>query len=79
MDRQLTNLTRFSLFFPERRNFFIENSDLFARFGFRQIRPFSHVELALTAEKRCPSLEVPVEREIEQRLENQVIICRPKV
>lgn len=40
VDRQLTNLTRFNLFFPERRNFFIENSDLFASFGFRQIRPF---------------------------------------
>ena len=40
VDRQLTNLTRFSLFFPEQRQFFIENSDLFERFGFRQIRPF---------------------------------------
>lgn len=40
VDRQVTNLTRFSLFFPERRQIFIENSDLFAQFGFRQIRPF---------------------------------------
>lgn len=40
VDRQVTNLSRFTLFFPERRNFFIENSDLFADFGFRQIRPF---------------------------------------
>lgn len=40
VDRQVTNLSRFSLFFPERRNFFIENSDLFSDFGFRQIRPF---------------------------------------
>jgi hypothetical protein len=40
VDRQVTNLSRFSLFFPERRNFFIENSDLFERCGFRQIRPF---------------------------------------
>lgn len=40
VDRQVTNLSRFSLFFPERRNFFIENSDIFERFGFRQIRPF---------------------------------------
>lgn len=40
VDRQVTNLTRFSIFFPERRNFFLENNDLFARFGFRQIRPF---------------------------------------
>ena len=40
VDRQQTNLTRFSLFFPEQRQFFIENSDLFSDFGFRQLRPF---------------------------------------
>jgi hypothetical protein len=40
VDRQVTNLSRFSIFFPERRQFFIENSDLFANFGFRNIRPF---------------------------------------
>lgn len=40
VDVQQINLTRFNLFFPERRQFFIENSDLFAGFGFRQIRPF---------------------------------------
>lgn len=40
VDRQITNLTRFSLFFPERRAFFLENSDLFSNFGFSRIRPF---------------------------------------
>lgn len=40
VDRQVTNLSRFSIFFPERRQFFIENSDLFSNFGFRNIRPF---------------------------------------
>lgn len=40
VDEQVTNLSRFELFFPEKRQFFIENSDLFARFGFTQIRPF---------------------------------------
>lgn len=40
VDRQVTNLSRFELFFPERRQFFIENSDLFASFGFSRIRPF---------------------------------------
>jgi hypothetical protein len=40
VDVQITNLDRFSLFFPERRNFFIENNDLFATFGFSRIRPF---------------------------------------
>lgn len=40
VDRQLVNLTRFSLAYPEKRLFFSENSDLFAQFGFSQIRPF---------------------------------------
>lgn len=33
VDRQVTNLDRFELFFPERRQFFLENADLFANFG----------------------------------------------
>jgi hypothetical protein len=40
VDRQITNLDRFELFFPERRQFFLENNDLFGRFGFSRIRPF---------------------------------------
>ena len=40
VDRQVTNLDRFELFFPERRQFFLENGDLFANFGYESIRPF---------------------------------------
>ena len=40
VDQQVTNLTRFSVFFPERRNFFIENSDLFSNLGVPGINPF---------------------------------------
>ena len=40
VDRQQTNLTRFPLFFPERRGFFLENSDLFSSFGSSSINPF---------------------------------------
>lgn len=40
VDRQVTNLSRFELFFPERRQFFLENRDLFAMFGFPDTRPF---------------------------------------
>ena len=40
VDRQVTNLNRFELFFPERRQFFLENGDLFANFGYSNIRPF---------------------------------------
>lgn len=40
VDRQVTNLDRFELFFPERRQFFLENGDLFGNFGYTTIRPF---------------------------------------
>ncbi|MEO6218824.1 MAG: DUF5916 domain-containing protein [Ginsengibacter sp.] len=40
IDRQVTNLDRFELFFPEKRQFFLENGDLFANFGYSTIRPF---------------------------------------
>lgn len=40
VDKQMTNVTRFSLLFPERRNFFLENADLFTNFGSWQVMPF---------------------------------------
>jgi len=40
VDRQQTNLDRFELYFPEKRKFFLENSDLFANLGAENIRPF---------------------------------------
>jgi hypothetical protein len=54
VDRQVTNLTRFSLFFPERRQFFIENSDLFSRFGFSKIRPFFSRRIGLSNGRNIP-------------------------
>ncbi len=38
-DRQQINLTRFNLFFPEKRDFFLENAGIFG-FGKSQERPF---------------------------------------
>ncbi len=40
VDRQVTNLDRFEIFFPERRQFFLENADLFANYGNSGTRPF---------------------------------------
>ncbi len=40
VDRQVTNLDRFEIFFPERRQFFLENADLFGQFGQDGLRPF---------------------------------------
>ncbi|MEQ8241986.1 DUF5916 domain-containing protein [Fulvivirga sp.] len=40
VDQQVTNLDRFEIFFPERRQFFLENADLFSSFGHPLTRPF---------------------------------------
>ncbi|BDD06675.1 hypothetical protein AUTU_41580 (plasmid) [Aureibacter tunicatorum] len=40
VDQQVINVTRFPVNFPERRNFFLENSDLFNNLGAEGINPF---------------------------------------
>ena len=40
VDQQVTNLNRFEIAFPEKRQFFLENNDLFGENGFRSSRPF---------------------------------------
>ncbi len=49
VDVQQTNLDRFELFFPERRQFFLENGDLFNNFGYNNIRPFFSRRIGLNA------------------------------
>jgi hypothetical protein len=49
VDQQITNLDRFELFFPEKRQFFLENSDLFANFGTQRIRPFFSRRIGIDA------------------------------
>ncbi len=40
VDQQVTNFTRFAVNFPERRNFFLENADLFSNLGVSGVNPF---------------------------------------
>ncbi len=49
VDRQVTNLDRFELFFPEKRQFYLENSDLFANLGTDNLRPFFSRRIGLDA------------------------------
>jgi hypothetical protein len=49
VDRQVTNLDRFELFFPEKRQFYLENSDLFANLGAENLRPFFSRRIGLNA------------------------------
>lgn len=69
VDRQLTNLSRFELFFPERRQFFLENEDLFSKFGFPNSRPFfsRRIGLARGLIRRTTTdgQEIAVERSLD--------------
>lgn len=53
VDRQVTNLDRFELFFPERRRFFLENQDIFSGFGKNGIRPFFSRRIGLDSPVRA--------------------------
>lgn len=48
VDQQVINTTRFEVFFPERRQFFLENADLFGSFGFERANPFFSRRIGLT-------------------------------
>lgn len=49
VDKQVTNLNRYELFFPEKRQFFLENGDQFSNFGYASIRPFFSRRIGLNA------------------------------
>ncbi len=54
VDRQVTNLSRFNLFFPERRTFFLENSDLFTSFWGSGSTPFFSRKIGLNQGQNIP-------------------------
>jgi len=60
VDQQVANLDRFEIFFPERRQFFLENSDLFANFGVPPIRPFFSRRIGITRGPDGNNLAVPI-------------------
>lgn len=49
VDRQIPNLDRYELFFPEKRQYFLENGDLFSNFGYADARPFFSRRIGLGA------------------------------
>jgi len=56
VDELVTNLTRFNIFLPEKRTFFLENSDLFSDYGSGNARPFFSRTIGLDADR----LAVPI-------------------
>ena len=51
VDNQVTNLDRFEILFPEKRQFFLENGDLFANFGIDGVRPFFSRRIGVTRDQ----------------------------
>lgn len=60
VDRQVINLTRFEFQFPELRQFFLENSDLFAQPGFPDSRPFFSRRIGLAYDSNGMLQRVPI-------------------
>ncbi len=60
VDQQVINLTRFEFNFPERRQFFLENSDLFDQPGFPDSRPFFTRRLGLASDTADVLRLVPI-------------------
>ena len=48
VDQQVTNLDRFEIFYPEKRQFFLENADLFSSFGSSGAQPFFSRRIGVT-------------------------------
>ena len=54
VDRQVTNLDRFNVFFPERRTFFTENADITSFLGNDNARPFFSRNIGLARGQSIP-------------------------
>jgi hypothetical protein len=60
VDQQVINLTRFEYQFPERRQFFLENSDLFDNAGFPGTRLFFSRRIGLASDTSDNLKRVPI-------------------
>ncbi len=60
VDQQVINLTRFEFQFPELRQFFLENSDLFSRAGLPEARSFFSRRIGLVRDSSGLYQKVPI-------------------
>jgi len=60
VDNQVINLSRFEFQFPERRQFFLENNDLFEKMGFPGARPFFSRRVGLARDSSGTLQRVPI-------------------
>ncbi|MCS6807895.1 MAG: DUF5916 domain-containing protein [Bacteroidota bacterium] len=83
VDRAVNNLTRFNLFFPERRQFFLENSGIFPEVDNSFVRPFFSRTIGLESTQfaaRPVAIDAGVryvERNSERALAGMLVQQRP--
>ncbi|MEO1052556.1 MAG: DUF5916 domain-containing protein [Bacteroidota bacterium] len=73
VDRAVNNLERFNIFFPERRQFFLENSGIWAGGLQRSIRPFFSRRIGLQGNFDAEPAPIDVGLRFTQRTEKQAI------
>ncbi|MEL6133119.1 MAG: DUF5916 domain-containing protein, partial [Bacteroidota bacterium] len=73
LDRAVNNLERFNIFFPERRQFFLENSGIWAGSSQRAIRPFFSRSIGLQGNFNAAPAPIDVGARFTQRTEKQAI------
>ena len=56
VDEEVTNISRFNIFLPEQREFFIENADIFSNFGSYGVIPFFSRRIGLHNGEAVPIL-----------------------
>ncbi|TPN82847.1 DUF5916 domain-containing protein [Aquimarina algicola] len=73
VDRAVNNLERFNIFFPERRQFFLENSGIWAGGGNSQLRPFFSRTIGLENTFNAAPAPLDVGGRYTDRNENRTI------
>ncbi|MGB0521733.1 MAG: DUF5916 domain-containing protein [Flammeovirgaceae bacterium] len=73
VDRAVNNLERFNIFFPERRQFFLENSGIWAGGQQQAIRPFFSRRIGLRGEFNANPAPIDVGARFTQRTDKQAV------
>lgn len=73
LDRAVNNLERFNIFFPERRQFFLENSGIWAGSSQTSIRPFFSRRIGLQGEFNATAAPIDIGARFTQRTTKNAI------
>lgn len=73
VDRAVNNLERFNIFFPERRQFFLENSGIWAGGLQQSIRPFFSRRVGLQGEFNATPAPIDIGLRFTQRTQKQAL------